>query len=372
MRGKPQAPGAPVTRINAIVVAALEFAERSRRPPAPGSSPGRTRCRARPRRRARGARVHAGRCAGEIPPPRSRCCCGWARSRLPRAARSSRAAGGGALQPDRGRPRRLRRDLLDSAVGCAVHTTWLRGSGYSTLALKAKIVRVITRDSGRVRCEAEVLHRGRRQATADARLVDADTGKLLAHGTGTCLSSTNGKVWVAAYDPGSVLDAAATRRRPDLIPRHRAAGVRCPPPRTSTSFAWGSAPIRRRRRAEHVRAARARGFSGGQRSRDGAPRPRRAALRRGLRTAAASASAYGGRPGRGCGDREAASSGDLRVSCSNISVDFATVPLVGWVPNWRDARGGDPIRLGPSAGRPGSRANEGWRADRSPCPPRSS
>jgi uncharacterized protein (TIGR00369 family) len=77
--------------------------------------------------------------------------------------------------------------LLDSAIGCAVHTTLLAGSAYSTQTLEAKFVRAITRDTGRVRCEAEVLYRGRRQATAEARLYDAETGKLLAHGTGTCL-----------------------------------------------------------------------------------------------------------------------------------------------------------------------------------------
>jgi uncharacterized protein (TIGR00369 family) len=77
--------------------------------------------------------------------------------------------------------------VIDSAIGCAVHTTLAPGVGYSTLTLETKFVRAITRDTGLVRCEAEVLHRGRRQATASARLVDAAGGKLLAHGTGTCL-----------------------------------------------------------------------------------------------------------------------------------------------------------------------------------------
>ena len=77
--------------------------------------------------------------------------------------------------------------LLDSAIGCAVHTTLPAGAGYSTLTLEAKFVRAITRETGIVRCEAEVLHRGRRQATATGRVVAADSGKLLAHGSGTCL-----------------------------------------------------------------------------------------------------------------------------------------------------------------------------------------
>lgn len=76
--------------------------------------------------------------------------------------------------------------LLDSAIGCAVHTTLPAGTAYTTLTLEAKFVRPITRDTGVVRCEARVLHRGRRQATAEGRLVDAE-GRLVAHGTGTCM-----------------------------------------------------------------------------------------------------------------------------------------------------------------------------------------
>ncbi len=77
--------------------------------------------------------------------------------------------------------------LLDSAIGCAVHTTLPAGVAYTSLTLEVKYVRPITRETGRVRADAEVLYRGRRQATAEARLVDAETGKLLAHGTGTCM-----------------------------------------------------------------------------------------------------------------------------------------------------------------------------------------
>lgn len=77
--------------------------------------------------------------------------------------------------------------LIDSAIGCAVHTTLPTGTGYSTLTLETKFVRAMTRETGRIRAEAQVLHRGRRQATGEARLYDASNGKLLAHGTGTCL-----------------------------------------------------------------------------------------------------------------------------------------------------------------------------------------
>ncbi len=76
--------------------------------------------------------------------------------------------------------------ILDSAMGCAVHTTLPAGVGYGTLTLEIKLVRPITPQTGAVRAEAEVLHRGRTQATAQARLVAVETGKLLAHGTSTC------------------------------------------------------------------------------------------------------------------------------------------------------------------------------------------
>jgi uncharacterized protein (TIGR00369 family) len=77
--------------------------------------------------------------------------------------------------------------LLDSALGCAVHTTLPAGVGYTSLGLEAKYVRPITRDTGRVLCEATVLHGGRKQATSEARLTAADSGKLLAHGQATCM-----------------------------------------------------------------------------------------------------------------------------------------------------------------------------------------
>ncbi len=77
--------------------------------------------------------------------------------------------------------------LLDSALGCAVHTTLPAGVGYTSLGLEAKYVRPVTRDTGRVLCEANVVYRGRRQATAEANLTAAESGKLLAHGVSTCM-----------------------------------------------------------------------------------------------------------------------------------------------------------------------------------------
>jgi uncharacterized protein (TIGR00369 family) len=76
--------------------------------------------------------------------------------------------------------------LLDSAMGCAVHTTLSDGERYTTLELKVNFVRAITEATGRVVASGSVIHRGGRIATAEARLAD-ENGRLLAHGTSTCL-----------------------------------------------------------------------------------------------------------------------------------------------------------------------------------------
>jgi uncharacterized protein (TIGR00369 family) len=77
--------------------------------------------------------------------------------------------------------------ILDSALGCAVHTTLAVGERYTTLDTSVNFVRPITTDTGRVRCEAVVVHRGGRVATAEGKLFAEKTGKLLAHGTSTCM-----------------------------------------------------------------------------------------------------------------------------------------------------------------------------------------
>jgi uncharacterized protein (TIGR00369 family) len=76
--------------------------------------------------------------------------------------------------------------LLDSALGCAVHTLMPEGRGYTTAELGVNIVRALTPGAQRVRAEGTVLHCGRQLATAEARLVGPD-GKLYAHATTTCL-----------------------------------------------------------------------------------------------------------------------------------------------------------------------------------------
>ena len=76
--------------------------------------------------------------------------------------------------------------LLDSAVGCAVHSTLPAGKGYTTLELKLNLVRALTDAVPLVRAEGRVLHAGRQIATADGRLLGPD-GRLYAHATTTCL-----------------------------------------------------------------------------------------------------------------------------------------------------------------------------------------
>jgi uncharacterized protein (TIGR00369 family) len=76
--------------------------------------------------------------------------------------------------------------LLDSAMGCAVHSMLPAGAGYTTLEIKVNYVRAITAETGTVRCEAEVIYVGGRTATAEGRVVDS-SGKLYAHGTTTCI-----------------------------------------------------------------------------------------------------------------------------------------------------------------------------------------
>lgn len=76
--------------------------------------------------------------------------------------------------------------LLDSVMGCCIHTTLKAGIGYTTVEIKTNYVRAMTEKTGPVRAEGKVINVGSRIATSEGRLVDA-AGKLLAHGTTTCL-----------------------------------------------------------------------------------------------------------------------------------------------------------------------------------------
>lgn len=76
--------------------------------------------------------------------------------------------------------------LLDSALGCAVHTLMPAGRAYTTAELSVNLVKALTPKVQRVRAVGTVIHCGRQLATAEARLVGAD-GTLYAHATTTCL-----------------------------------------------------------------------------------------------------------------------------------------------------------------------------------------
>ncbi len=75
--------------------------------------------------------------------------------------------------------------LLDSALGCAVHTTLAPGVGYTTLETKVNMIRAMTQDTGTVSAEGRVIHVGRRTGVAEGKIVDA-AGKVLAFGSSTC------------------------------------------------------------------------------------------------------------------------------------------------------------------------------------------
>jgi uncharacterized protein (TIGR00369 family) len=76
--------------------------------------------------------------------------------------------------------------LLDSAMGLAIWSTLEKGLGQTTLEFKISLIRPITSGMGVIRAEGTVLNRGRRVGTAEGRITD-ERGRLLAHGTTTCL-----------------------------------------------------------------------------------------------------------------------------------------------------------------------------------------
>ena len=76
--------------------------------------------------------------------------------------------------------------LLDSALACAVHTTLAKGETYITLEIKVNLVRPLTEDTGLVRAEGRILHRGRTLGTSEGDIKDS-SGKLYAHATTTCM-----------------------------------------------------------------------------------------------------------------------------------------------------------------------------------------
>ena len=80
--------------------------------------------------------------------------------------------------------------LLDSCMGLAIWSTLEKGLGQTTLEFKISLIRPITPGMGVIKAEGTVLNRGRRIGTAEGRITD-DRGRLLAHGTTTCLIFEN-------------------------------------------------------------------------------------------------------------------------------------------------------------------------------------
>jgi uncharacterized protein (TIGR00369 family) len=76
--------------------------------------------------------------------------------------------------------------LLDSAMGCAVHSVLPAGTGYTTLEVKVNMLRAIGRDTPMLRAEGKLVHCGKSTAVAEGRIVD-DAGKLYAFATTTCM-----------------------------------------------------------------------------------------------------------------------------------------------------------------------------------------
>ncbi|MBR9903218.1 MAG: PaaI family thioesterase [Gammaproteobacteria bacterium] len=83
--------------------------------------------------------------------------------------------------------------MLDTAMGCAVHSTLPPGRAYTTLELKLNLVRALTDAVPLVRAEGRLVHGGRQVATAEGRLIGPD-GKLYAHASTTCLVFDQGGV----------------------------------------------------------------------------------------------------------------------------------------------------------------------------------
>ena len=75
--------------------------------------------------------------------------------------------------------------LLDSALGCAVHSKLPAGRAYTTAELSINIVRAATGATGPLRAIGTVIHAGKQMATAEAKILD-EAGRLYAHATTTC------------------------------------------------------------------------------------------------------------------------------------------------------------------------------------------
>ncbi len=77
--------------------------------------------------------------------------------------------------------------ILDSCMGCAIHTTLEAGVGYATADLQVRYIRAMSDATGRVLAEGRLVHGGRRTATAEGRLFAEEDETLLAHASTGCV-----------------------------------------------------------------------------------------------------------------------------------------------------------------------------------------
>lgn len=76
--------------------------------------------------------------------------------------------------------------LLDSCMGLAVLSSLDKGASQTTPEFKISLLRPITPETGPIKAEGNLLNCGRRIGTAEGRVTDSQ-GRLLAHGTTTCM-----------------------------------------------------------------------------------------------------------------------------------------------------------------------------------------
>ena len=76
--------------------------------------------------------------------------------------------------------------ILDSAMGCSVHSLLPAGKGYTTLELKVNFLKAITMKTGKLKTIAKVINLGGRTALVEAQLVDQNN-TAYAHAVSTCL-----------------------------------------------------------------------------------------------------------------------------------------------------------------------------------------
>jgi len=76
--------------------------------------------------------------------------------------------------------------ILDSAMGCSIHSLLPAGTGYTTLELKVNFLKAITIKSGELKAVGKVIHSGSRTALVEAQLTDKNN-TIYAHGTSTCM-----------------------------------------------------------------------------------------------------------------------------------------------------------------------------------------